>query len=145
MAESKEKFRGIHVVKGEEVDTDMAETAPGINRAAAISYERFGAEKLWVGKAVIKPLAKTGAHHHGSLESVIYVVSGRALLRWGDNLEFATEAGPGDFIYVPPSVPHEEINVSSDEPLVSILVRSDKDPVMVSLDSPAAESQKRVA
>ena len=61
----------------------------------------------------IHPNAKTGAHHHGELESVIYVVKGRARMRWGDHLEFTAEAGPGDFIYVPPYVPHQEINASA--------------------------------
>ena len=44
------------------------------------------------------------------LESIIYVVRGKARMRWGEHLEFVAEAGPGDFIYVPPYVPHQEIN-----------------------------------
>ena len=86
-----------------------------MNRAAAINAARAGAEKLWAGTVVIHPDAKTGAHHHGALESVIYVVSGRARMRWGERLEFTAEAGPGDFIYVPPYVPHQEINASPDD------------------------------
>ena len=69
-------------------------------------------------------MAKTGAHHHGAVESVIYVVSGRARMRWGERLEFVAEAGPGDFIYVPPYVPHQEINASDDAPLSCVAVRS---------------------
>src|SRR6266851_3287147 len=57
-----------------------------------------GARKLWAGTVTIHPSAKTGAHHHGELESVIYVVKGRARMRWGDRLEYLAEAGPGDFI-----------------------------------------------
>ena len=85
---------------------------------------RAGAEKLWAGTVTIHPDAKTGAHHHGPLESVIYVVSGRARMRWGERLEFMAEAGPGDFIYVPPFVPHQEINASPDAPLSCVVVRS---------------------
>ena len=88
-----------------------------MTRAAAITHARTGASKLWAGTVTIHPNAKTGAHHHGEVESVIYVVSGRARMRWGDRLEFVAEAGPGDFIYVPPYVPHQEINASRDEPL----------------------------
>jgi mannose-6-phosphate isomerase-like protein (cupin superfamily) len=77
--------------------------------------------------------AETGPHHHGPLESVIYVLRGRARMRWGDRLEFTAEAGPGDFIYVPPHVPHQEINASADEPLSYIVVRSDHEPVVVNL------------
>ena len=78
-----------------------------MNRAAAINFARAGAKKLWAGTVDIHPGAKTGAHHHGALESVIYVISGKARMRWGEHLEFTAEAGPGDFIYVPPWVPHQ--------------------------------------
>ena len=112
---------------------------PGMNRAAAITYARAGAEKLWAGTVVIHPKAKTGAHHHGPVESVIYVVSGRARMRWGDRLEFVAEAGPGDFIYVPPYVPHQEINADDNLPLSCVLVRSGQEPVVVNLDLPNVE------
>ncbi len=81
-------------------------------------------------------MAKTGAHHHGPVESVIYVVRGRAWMRWGERLEFFGEAGLGDFIYVPPYVPHQEINASDDQPLSCVLVRSGREPVVVNLDLP---------
>ena len=116
---------------------------PGMNRAAAITHARAGAEKLWAGTVVIHPKAKTGAHHHGPVESVIYVVSGRARMRWGDRLEFIAEAGPGDFIYVPPYVPHQEINASDDEPLSCVLVRSGQEPVVVNLDIPTSRNPKK--
>ncbi len=83
---------------------------------------------------MIEPGAKTGAHHHGHVESVIYVVSGRARMRWGDRLEYVAEAGPGDFVLVPPYVPHQEINAADDEPLSCVLVRTGQDPVVVNLD-----------
>jgi uncharacterized RmlC-like cupin family protein len=54
-------------------------------------------------------------------------------MRWGDALEFVAEAGPGDFIYVPPYVPHQEINASTDEPLECVLVRSDGEAIAVNL------------
>ena len=107
------RLDGVRVVRSNELDINTAQT-PGMNRAAAITHARAGAEKLWAGTVVIHPKAKTGAHHHGPVESVIYVVSGRARMRWGDRLEFVAEAGPGDFIYVPPFVPHQEINASDE-------------------------------
>ena len=110
------KHTGVRVIPGDQLDTNTAQT-PGMNRAAAINAARVGAQKIWAGTVHIHPNAKTGAHHHGALESVIYVVSGRARMRWGEQLEFVAEAGPGDFIYVPPYVPHQEINASSDETL----------------------------
>jgi uncharacterized RmlC-like cupin family protein len=104
-----------------------------MTRAAAINTARVGAQKLWAGTVTIDAGAKTGAHHHGHLESVIYVLSGRARMRWGENLEFVAEAGPGDFIFVPPYVPHQEINAMEKEELRCVLMRSDGEAVAVNL------------
>ena len=93
----------------------------------------------------LQPNAKTGAHHHGELESVIYVVRGKARMRWGDHLEYVAEAGPGDFIYVPPFVPHQEINASQNESLECVLVRSDNEAVVVNLDIEPIEKPEQVA
>jgi len=132
-SESKWRHHGVRVVKAGELDTNTAQT-PGMNRAAAIDHARTGAEKLWAGTVVIHPDARTGAHHHGPVESVIYVVAGRARMRWGERLEYVAEAGPGDFIFVPPYVPHQEINASPDTPLSCVLVRSGQEPVVVNLE-----------
>ncbi len=128
------KTHGVKVIPRDSLDTNTAQT-PGMNRAAAINYARVGAQKLW---------AKTGAHHHGALESVIYVVRGHARMRWGDRLEYVAEASPGDFIYVPPYVPHQEINASSDETLECVLVRSDNEAVVVNLDIEPVEEPSPV-
>jgi uncharacterized RmlC-like cupin family protein len=129
---------GVRVIPGTELDPDTAQT-PGMNRAVAINAAQAGAQKLWAGTVLIHPQARTGAHHHGELESVIYVVSGRARMRWGEHLEYMAEAGPGDFIFVPPYVPHQEINASGTEPLSCVLVRSDQEAVVVNLDIAEAE------
>ncbi len=134
---------GVKIVRAGQLDTNTPQT-PGMNRAAAITHARTGANKLWAGTVVIHANAKTGAHHHGDLESVIYVVTGKARMRWGDNLEFTAEAGPGDFIYVPPYVPHQEINASRDEPLSCVLVRSGQEPIVVNLDIAPAEPPEEV-
>lgn len=136
--------QGVRIVYGNQLDLNTPQT-PGMTRAAAINHATAGANKLWAGTVTIHPNAKTGAHHHGELESVIYVVQGRARMRWGDRLEYVAEAGPGDFIFVPPYVPHQEINALADEPLVCVLVRSDQEPVVVNLDIPAVEQPEEVA
>jgi uncharacterized RmlC-like cupin family protein len=123
----------VRVVHADELDANTPQT-PGMDRAAAITTARAGAEKLWAGTVLIHPGAKTGAHHHGPVESVIYVVSGRARMRWGERLEFVAEADPGDFIYVPPFVPHQEINAMPDTRLSCVVVRSGQEPVVVNLD-----------
>lgn len=137
------KLHGVKVIPRSALDPNTAQT-PGMNRATAINHARAGAEKLWAGTVTIHANAKTGAHHHGDLESIIFVVKGRARMRWGDNLEFTAEAGPGDFIYVPPFVPHQEINASPDETLECVLVRSGQEPVVVNLDIAPVEPPEQV-
>jgi len=137
------KHDGVRVIPAGQLDSNTPQT-PGMSRAAAINFARVGAQKIWAGTVTIDANAKTGAHHHGALESVIYVVRGRARMRWGDQLQFTAEAGPGDFIYVPPYVPHQEINASTNERLECVLVRSDQDPVVVNLDIAPAEPPENV-
>ena len=137
------RTHGVRVIKGNQLDPNTPQT-PGMNRQAAIDYARVGAQKIWAGTVTIHPNAKTGAHHHGPLESVIYVVRGKARMRWGEQLEFVAEAGPGDFIYVPPFVPHQEINASRDETLECVLVRSDGEAVVVNLDIAPVEQPEAV-
>ena len=146
MSEHHEDWRhsGVRVIPGDQLDPNTAQT-PGMNRAAAINFARVGAEKLWAGTVTIHAGAKTGAHHHGELESVIYVLKGRARMRWGEALEFVAEAGPGDFIYVPPFAPHQEINASDDQPLECVLVRSGGEAVVVNLDIAPVEQPQAVA
>src|SRR6476661_8553271 len=137
------KHDGVRVIASGQLDPNTAQT-PGMDRKAAINFARVGAQKLWAGTVTIHANAKTGAHHHGHLESVIYVVKGRARMRWGEHLEYVAEAGPGDFIFVPPYVPHQEINASSEETLECVLVRSDNEAVVVNLDIEPVEKPEEV-
>src|SRR2546423_3851780 len=127
------KHDGVRVIPGHSLDSNTEQTT-GMDRKAAINYARVGAQKIWAGTVSIHPNAKTGAHHHGELESVIYVVRGKARMRWGDRLEFMAEAGPGGFIFVPPLVPPQEINATSSESLACRGVRSAHEAVVVHLD-----------
>jgi uncharacterized RmlC-like cupin family protein len=129
---------GVRIVRADQLDINTPQTE-GMHRAAAITHARMGASKIWAGTVDIAPDARTGPHHHGTLESVIYVVRGRARMRWGERLEFTDEAGPGDFIYVPPFVPHQEMNASPDEPLFCMVVRSGREPIVVNLDIEAVD------
>src|SRR5208283_1686002 len=96
------KEHGVKIVHAGELDTNTPQT-PGMTRAGAITHARTGANQLWAGTMVVRPDAKTGPHHHGELETVLYVLRGRVRMRWGDHLELSGEAQPGDFIYVPPT------------------------------------------
>jgi uncharacterized RmlC-like cupin family protein len=132
------KTHGIRIVRAGELDTNTPQTL-GMTRAAAITHASAGARKLWAGTVVVEPDAKTGAHHHGELETVLYIVKGRARFRWGASLEFVDEAGPGDFIFVPPFVPHQEINADPEAPVEAVVVRSGQDPIVVNLDIASPE------
>ena len=134
---------GVKVIKSDRLDSNTAQT-PGMLRAAAVNFARVGSQKLWAGTVLINPNARTGAHHHGALESVIYVVRGAARMRGGERLEFVATADAGDFIFVPPYVPHQEINALSDTPLECVLVRSDNESVVVNLNIDAAERVEEV-
>jgi len=134
---------GVKIIRADQLDPNTPQT-PGMDRAAAITHTRTGANKLWAGTVSVHANAKTGAHHHGELESVIYVISGRARMRWGERLEYFADAGPGDFIYVPPFVPHQEINASRDEQLSCVIVRSGQEPVVVNLEITPAEPPEEV-
>src|SRR6201992_3964869 len=107
---------GLRIVRSGELDNNTPQT-PGMTRAEAISYARVGAQKLWAGTVVVHPNAKTGPHHHGELETVLYIVSGRARFRWGERLEVADEAGAGEFFYLPPFAPHQELTARKDQPV----------------------------
>jgi uncharacterized RmlC-like cupin family protein len=138
------KHDGVRVIRGDQLDPASAQT-PGMFRQVAIDHARVGAQKLWAGTVSIAPDAKTGVHHHGALESVIFVLRGRARMRWGDRLEYVAEAGPGDFIFVPPYVPHQEINADPSQPLDCVLVRSDNEAVVVNItDVEPAEKPESV-
>jgi uncharacterized RmlC-like cupin family protein len=131
--DDKWRYRGVRIVAPDEFDDKTLQTA-GMYRQAAVTAASAGAAKIWAGVVTITPDAQTGPHHHGPLESVIYVVRGLARMRWGSELEYVAEAGPGEFIYVPPFVPHQEINASSADELFCVVMRSDQEPVVVNLD-----------
>jgi uncharacterized RmlC-like cupin family protein len=145
MAKSHSRWRhqGVRIIRASELDSNTPQT-PGMHRRAAITTARTGASKLWAGTVTIEPKSKTGAHHHGDLESVIYVVSGIARMRWGDHLEYVAEAEPGDFIYVPPYVPHQEINASDDLQLHCVLARSGQQGLVVNLDIEVVETPELI-
>lgn len=123
----------VRVVRPEERDRSTAQTA-GMQREAGVAASTVGAEKIWVGYVTMAPGVKSGAHHHGPVESSIYIISGRARFRFGAKLEQTVEAGPGDFVYVPPEAVHQEMNLSDDEPITMIVARNGQENVVVNVE-----------
>ncbi len=122
----------IRVIKPHQFDANTPQT-PGMQRVAAVSRELAGSDGLWAGVTAVEPHVASGKHHHGELETVIYVVAGKGKIRWGDELEFEEDVEPGDFIYVPPFVPHQEIN-PSDTISQWVIVRNSQEPIVVNLE-----------
>ncbi|MEO7002585.1 MAG: cupin domain-containing protein [Ktedonobacterales bacterium] len=124
----------VRVVRPLAFDANTPQT-PGMQRVAAISQRLAGSVGLWAGVTVVAPGTASGVHHHGALETIIYVVSGQAAIRWGAGMEHEAAVGPGDFIYVPPFVAHQEINPSADTPSEWVIVRNAQEPVVVNLET----------
>ena len=90
-----------------------------------ISGQSVGAQGLSMHMVVIPPGARAEPHSHVGYETGIYVLEGRVLTRWGARLEHETVSEAGDFLFVPPGVPHEAINLSATEPARAIVARND--------------------
>jgi uncharacterized RmlC-like cupin family protein len=123
----------VKVVKPDQRDTSTAQT-PGMFRAEGCGAKTVGAEHLWVGHVSVDKGVRSGPHHHGELESVIYVISGHARFRFGDKLEHTVEAAPGDFVFVPPYLVHQEINASEGEAVDMVVARSSQENVVVNVE-----------
>ena len=130
----------LRVVRPHERDRDTAQT-PGMQREAGVAASTVGAQRIWVGHVTMAPGAKSGVHHHGPVESSIYVISGRARFRFGEGLSQEAEAGPGDFVYVPPEAVHQEINLDASAPVEMIVARDGQENVVVNIEMPEAETE----
>ena len=122
----------VRVVKSLQFDDHTPQT-PGMLRQAAVSHELVGSEMLWAGVMLVDPGTQSSVHHHGPLETVVYMVSGQSKVRWGSQLEHEVDFEPGDFLFIPPFVPHQEINPSPDQHTKWVVVRSGREAVVVNL------------
>ena len=123
---------GVTVVRGRSLEEAMRGPAGG--RATAFDFSGSGGKSTWVGAVTNPPGAKNGTHNHGRHEVALYIVKGRSEIRWGERLEYAAEVGPGDFVYFEPHVPHRERNLSDTETVDFVVVRSDKERIVNTMD-----------
>ena len=127
---------GLRVIRAGEASGDTAQT-PGMVRSEAISGRQVGAQSLWMGTTVIAPASRSGDHHHGASETGIYVVSGHPAFVFRDPATGALarlEAGPGDFVWVPPDLPHREENPDPETAAVVVIARSTQKAIVVGVD-----------
>jgi uncharacterized RmlC-like cupin family protein len=125
----------VRIVHPHERDSSTAQT-PGMFRAEGVGAKTCNADGIWVGHVTVENGVKSGPHHHGHLESAIYIISGHARFRYGDRLENVVEADAGDFIFVPPYLVHQEINARDDETVEMIVSRNSQENVVVNVILP---------
>jgi uncharacterized RmlC-like cupin family protein len=127
--------RGLHHTPHDALDANTAQS-PGMVRLEAISGRLSGSEKIWMGETHVGVGLRSSDHHHGESETGIYVVSGHPRFVFlVDGEETRIEAQPGDYVFVPPFVPHREENPSEDEEAVVVLARSTQEAIVVNLPS----------
>lgn len=97
----------------------------GIRYKAGLSGRNVGAKHLSMNIATIPPGGVAYAHIHVDFEVMLYILEGRVRHEYGPGLSRILENGPGDFIYIEPGVPHEVFNMSTTEPVVAVVARSD--------------------
>ena len=125
----------LHHTRHDELSEETAQT-PGMRRYEAISGRRSGSRNIWMGKTIVGPGLVSADHHHGKAETGIYVVSGHPVFVFLENdVERRIETGPGDYVFVPPFVPHREENPSADEDAVVVIARSTQEGIVVNLAS----------
>ena len=125
----------LRLIRAEGLSTATAQTS-GMVRSAAISGDLTGAHSLWMGRTEIGPGASSGDHHHGTSETGIYVVSGSPVFVFRDAATgelVRLETQPGDYVWVPPHVPHREENPSPDTAAVVVIARSTQEAIVVNV------------
>jgi uncharacterized RmlC-like cupin family protein len=125
----------VIIQRNSDLDDGTPQT-PGLRRLEAISSRLTGSEHIWMGLSILPPGGRTAWHHHGDSETALYVLSGTG--RWwiGDAPADVREAHAGDFVFVPPRVPHWEENGSLDETVEMIVARSTQEAIVVNIDRP---------
>jgi len=90
-----------------------------------ISGANTGARHLSLNLLIVPPGGVGQPHIHQGFESAVYMIQGRVETRYGERLEKSVINQAGDFIFIPPDLPHQPINLSQDEPAIGIVARND--------------------
>ncbi|MFJ2172984.1 cupin domain-containing protein [Streptomyces sp. NPDC087851] len=127
----------LHHIRADALDADTAQSG-GMRRFAAISGRTVGSEKLWMGQTLVAPATSSSDHHHGASETAIHVVAGHPEFVFLDDSgdepqEVRLRTSPGDYVFVPPFVPHREENPHPTEEAVVVIARSTQEAVVVNL------------
>ena len=129
--------RRLHHVAPGQLRSDTAQTS-GMRRVEAISGSTVGSVNLWMGETHVAGATASGNHHHAQSETAIYVVSGRPRFVFLEGegeaaVERVLETGPGDYVFVPPWVPHREENPDPEQVAVVVIARTTQEAIVVNL------------
>ena len=118
---------------------DQTTQTSGMRRVEAISGKSVGARGLWMGQTHVPASTASGNHHHGASETAIYVVSGAPVfvfvdLEGAEPVETRIQTAPGDYVFVPPWVPHREENPDPRVEAVVVIARTTQEAIVVNLD-----------
>jgi uncharacterized RmlC-like cupin family protein len=124
----------LHHVAAGDLSADTAQTS-GMRRLAAVSGRSVGARDLWMGQTHVAAATASGNHHHGASETAIFVLRGHPVFVFAepDGTERRIVTGPGDYVYVPPFVPHREENPDPDQEAVVVIARTTQEAIVVNL------------
>ncbi len=90
-----------------------------------ISASTAGSKHLCMHLVIIPPGGQAVAHYHNGYETVIYIIEGKAETRYGENLEHSSINEAGDFLFIPPNLPHQPVNLSKTEQVIAVVARND--------------------
>ncbi|MBN8580087.1 MAG: cupin domain-containing protein [Anaerolineae bacterium] len=90
-----------------------------------ISAATAGSQHLCMHLVIIPPGGRAVAHYHDGFETTIYIIQGKAETRYGKDLEFSTINEAGDFLFIPPNLPHQPLNLSDTEQVIAVVARND--------------------
>lgn len=123
----------VHHVKASEISSDTAQSE-GLRRFSALSGRSAGAEKLWMGETHAAPRSASGNHHHGDSETAIYVRSGNPEFVFHDGVrEVRIATQPGDYVFIPPYLPHREENPDPNTTAEVVIARSSQEAIVINL------------
>ena len=122
----------VSLIHPAEFDSSTQQTS-GSLRQAAIAATTGVTSSIWGGTFLVEPLARTGIHHHGEQDTVVYVLEGESLVRWGSQGEHSAIARAGDFLHIPAYLVHQEVNPSAAESFRWIVIRSTPEPIVFNL------------
>ena len=131
--------RRLHRVAPAELLGQTTQTS-GMRRLEAISGKTVGAQNLWMGQTHVPASTASANHHHGGSETAIYVVSGSPAFVFldvdGDEpVETRIQTGPGDYVFVPPYVPHREENPDASVEAIVVIARTTQEAIVVNLEA----------